>query len=53
MNNGECLILRYADDTIIVGLIHNDDETMYRNTVEYVHKWCNDNYLDLNVSKRK
>ena len=48
-----CKIIKYADDTVIVGLINNDDELEYRDTVSYVTTWCNDNHLNLNVSKTK
>ena len=36
-----------------MGLINNDDELEYRDTVSYVSTWCNENYLNLNVSKTK
>jgi hypothetical protein len=38
---------------VVLGLICNNDESDYRNAVEYVNTWCNRNYLDLNVSKTK
>ena len=49
----EVVILKYADDTVIVGLLHNDNETVYRNEVDRFVKWCDDNHLNLNVSKTK
>ena len=52
-NTNDCQILKYADDTIILGLIRNDDESVYRNTIEYVTNWCSLNCLELNVAKTK
>ena len=53
MNNNNVKIIKYADDTVVIGLIHNDDETEYRNGIDFVSEWCNQNYLDLNVTKTK
>ena len=36
MNGKTCKIIKYADDTIIIGLVDNNDETEYRNTINYV-----------------
>ena len=48
-----CKIIKYADDTVVVGLINNDNEDDYRQTICYVTDWCSKNYLDLNVNKTK
>jgi hypothetical protein len=48
-----CRILKYADDTVIIGNIVKNDELMYRMQVDHFVKWCEDNYLDLNVTKIK
>lgn len=53
MNTNFCQILKYADDTIILGLMNNDDESEYRSAIDYVSEWCTSNYLELNVSKTK
>ena len=45
-------MFKYADDTIILGLIRND-ETCYRTNVELFTKWCDNNHLQLNPSKTK
>ena len=47
------VILKYADDTVIIGLLSNNDETCYRDEVDKFCKWCDDNHLNLNVSKTK
>ena len=46
-------LLKFADDTAIVGLIENDDESEYRNSIVETTKWCRDNYLYLNENKSK
>ncbi len=43
-------IIKFADDTTVVGLISNNDETHYR---EEVAEWCGTNNLFLNVEKTK
>ena len=50
MNNK---ILKFADDTTVIGLITNSDESEYRDQVNKLISWCNDNYLELNVNKTK
>ena len=51
--NQHCKIIKYADDTVIVGLIENNDEREYRKCIEYVADWCGENFLNLNVTKTK
>ena len=46
-------ILKFADDTTVIGLITNYDESEYRNQVNKLISWCNDNNLELNVNKTK
>ena len=46
-------LVKFADDTTLVGLITNGDETHYRTEVDILAKWCSDNNLLLNVSKTK
>jgi hypothetical protein len=46
-------IIKFADDTTVVGLITNNDETAYREEVIDLAVWCQDNNLSLNVSKTK
>ena len=46
-------IIKYADDTVVIGMISENDETEYRDSIEYVSNWCAENYLDLNVTKTK
>jgi hypothetical protein len=46
-------IIKFADDTTMVGLITDNDETAYREEVRELAVWCQDNNLSLNVSKTK
>ncbi len=45
--------IKFADDTTVVGLISNRDETNYRSQVSRLAGWCSDNNLSLNVKKTK
>ncbi len=46
-------IIKFSDDTVVLGLISNNDETAYLDEVERLTSWCQDNRLSLNVSKTK
>ncbi len=46
-------IVKCADDTMVLGLISNNDETAYLDEIERLTSWCQDNCLSLNVSKTK
>jgi hypothetical protein len=46
-------IIKFADDTTVVGLITGNDETAYREEVRDLTVWCKDNNLSLNVIKTK
>ncbi len=46
-------IVKFADDTVVLGLINNNDETAYLDEVERLTSWCQDNCLSLNVSRTK
>ena len=45
--------VKFADDTTVVGLISNGDETHYRSEVSHLASWCTHNNLCLNVEKTK
>ncbi len=38
-------IIKFADDTVVLGLISNNDETAYLDEVERLTSWCQDNLL--------
>ncbi|XP_061143269.1 uncharacterized protein LOC133159889 [Syngnathus typhle] len=44
-------LLKYADDTTLIGLIQDGDETRYRQEVERLVHWCSQNHLELNPLK--
>ena len=46
-------IVKFADDTTVIGQITDCDETVYREEVGKLTSWCQDNNLHLNVSKTK
>ena len=46
-------IIKFADDTTVVGLITNHDQTAYREEVRSLAEWCQENNLSLNVNKAK
>ncbi len=46
-------IVKFANDTVVLGLISNNDETAYLDEVERLTSWCQDNCLSLNMSKTK
>jgi hypothetical protein len=46
-------IIKFADNTTVVGLITGNNETDYTEKVRNLAVWCRDNNLSLNVSKPK
>ena len=44
-------LIKFADDTTVVGLITNCDESAFRKEISELALWCHDNNLSLNVSK--
>uniref|UniRef100_A0A3Q2ZZP0 Reverse transcriptase domain-containing protein n=1 Tax=Kryptolebias marmoratus TaxID=37003 RepID=A0A3Q2ZZP0_KRYMA len=46
-------IVKFADDTMVVGLITDDNDLDYREEVEQLVVWCRENSLILNVDKTK
>ena len=43
--------IKFADDTSLTGLVSNADEASYREAVTELVEWCDENYLELNVTK--
>ena len=46
-------IVKFADDTTVVGLITGEDESAYRDEVLKLSEWCLANNLFLNITKTK
>ncbi len=44
-------LLKFADDTTLIGLIQDGDESAYRQEVKEVAVWCSLNNLELNTLK--
>nr|XP_054597966.1 uncharacterized protein LOC107374014 [Nothobranchius furzeri]XP_054597967.1 uncharacterized protein LOC107374014 [Nothobranchius furzeri]XP_054597968.1 uncharacterized protein LOC107374014 [Nothobranchius furzeri] len=44
-------LIKFADDTTIIGLISNGDESAYRMEAERLVSWCSHNNLVLNTQK--
>jgi hypothetical protein len=44
-------ITKFADDTTVLGLVTDNNETAYREVIRDLTVWCKDNNLALNVIK--
>ncbi|KAI2657495.1 putative RNA-directed DNA polymerase from transposon BS [Labeo rohita] len=44
-------LLKFADDTTVIGFIQDGDESAYRQEVKQVSLWCSHNNLELNTLK--
>ncbi|KAK3522952.1 hypothetical protein QTP86_010313 [Hemibagrus guttatus] len=51
--NGWNHIIKFTDDTTVVGLISKNDESAYKKEVQQLTAWCRANNLSLNVDKTK
>ena len=47
------IIIKFADNTTVVGLITKNDETAYMEEVRDLAGWCQNKNLSLNVTKTK
>ncbi len=47
------VIVKFSDDTTVIGLITDHDETAYREEVSTLTIWCQENHLSLNIDKTK
>ena len=52
-HSDKCTVIKYADDTVIIGAIDQNNESWYLKEVESFVNWCDYNYLNLNVRKTK
>ena len=44
-------LIKFADDTTLIGLISDGDESAYRREVDRLVSWCSSNNLELNAQK--
>ena len=51
--NGNSHIIKYADNTVITGLVENNCQKWYFDTTEYAVQWWTAHHLDLNITKTK
>uniref|UniRef100_A0A669CDW9 Reverse transcriptase domain-containing protein n=1 Tax=Oreochromis niloticus TaxID=8128 RepID=A0A669CDW9_ORENI len=49
--NSAVKLLKFADDTTVIGLIQDGDESAYRQEVERLVLWCSQHNLELNTLK--
>ncbi|KAK1792063.1 hypothetical protein P4O66_001841 [Electrophorus voltai] len=47
------IIVKFADDTVLMGLFLDNDERVYLEETKHLENWCQENNLLLNVSKTK
>lgn len=50
---GSNSIIKFTDDTTVIGLIKDDNEKAYRDEVQHLVRWCATNNLELNIKKTK
>ena len=48
-----CHMQKFSDDTVLVGLITKGDSQAYCRDIDSFSQWCDQNFLELNVSKTK
>ena len=46
-------VIKYAEDTLIMGQIYDDDDIQYVTAINYIIEWCCENQLHLNERKTK
>ena len=51
--NSSVPLQKFADDTTLVGLVSDSDESEYRHEVSSLVSWCDTNNLQLNASKTR
>ncbi|KAG5276634.1 hypothetical protein AALO_G00107890 [Alosa alosa] len=44
-------LLKFVDDTTLIGLTFGGDESAYRREIDILLTWCSDNNLELNAAK--
>ncbi|KAK1802031.1 hypothetical protein P4O66_004365 [Electrophorus voltai] len=47
------IIVKFADNTVVMGLISDNDERAYLEEIKHLENWCQENNLLLNVSTTK
>ena len=53
-NVSKHVIIKYADETLIIGLISNEEDAdTYSQEIDHFVEWCDCNFLNLNIKKTK
>ena len=52
-SDSNCYMVKFADDTALIGLLKNDNIVAYNKQINNFATYCKDNYLQLNVTKTK
>lgn len=52
-SSDSCHLIKFADDTALVGLIKKDDDREYLEEINHFVGYCDKNFLELNVKKTK
>ena len=52
-SNESCSIVKFADDTVLIGLISDDDSSKYVDEINKFATYCKTNFLEINVKKTK
>ncbi|KAK1789416.1 hypothetical protein P4O66_015347, partial [Electrophorus voltai] len=47
------IIVKFADDTVVMGLMSDNDKRAYLEEIKHLENWCQENNLLLNVSETK
>ena len=50
-SNESCSIVNFADDTVLIGLISDDDNSKYVDEINKFATYCKTNFAELNVKK--
>ncbi|PIK55917.1 hypothetical protein BSL78_07187 [Apostichopus japonicus] len=53
ISSDQCNIIKYADDTVLTGLLYNNDSSAFVSEVQKFVAWCKSNSLMLNINKTK
>ena len=52
-SNKSCSIVKFVDDTVLIGLISDDGSSKYVDEINKFATYCKTNFLELNVEKKK
>ena len=53
LNQSGCHLQKFSDDSALVGHILKDNDQAYREEINKFVSWCEENFLELNLSKTK